>query len=186
MAAALRQGAKDIVWAAARANLPNMAVVMAPINKGALRPPIQCTFTNALACHPRARVNPRVQNILQNSANDLVRPPTTNVPSGVTYEKFGTIQRRLAWPLHKDDTLFRVECTSVHNIYLFCSFLPSLKVSQDTNLSSTCVYPITLLHRGNEISQLFFHCLNIIIIAIKCNYYTRNWAQESISSLGGL
>ncbi|KAE9382835.1 hypothetical protein BT96DRAFT_845004, partial [Gymnopus androsaceus JB14] len=26
---------------------------------------------------------------------------------GVTYEKIGTIQRRLAWPLHKDDTLFR-------------------------------------------------------------------------------
>ncbi|KLO08946.1 hypothetical protein SCHPADRAFT_834632, partial [Schizopora paradoxa] len=39
------------------------------------------------------------------------------VPFGVTYEKIGTIQRRLAWPLHKDDTLFRVECTSVHNIY---------------------------------------------------------------------
>ena len=42
-----------------------------------------------------------------------------NVPFGVTYEKIGTIQRRLAWPLHKDDTLFRVECTSVHNIYCF-------------------------------------------------------------------
>ena len=41
------------------------------------------------------------------------------VPFGVTYEKIGTIQRRLAWPLHKDDTLFRVECTSVHNIYYF-------------------------------------------------------------------
>ncbi|KAI0794257.1 hypothetical protein C8Q74DRAFT_1247617, partial [Fomes fomentarius] len=27
------------------------------------------------------------------------------VPLGVTYEKIGTIQRRLAWPLHKDDTL---------------------------------------------------------------------------------
>ncbi|PPQ97019.1 hypothetical protein CVT26_001124 [Gymnopilus dilepis] len=30
-----------------------------------------------------------------------------NVPFGVTYEKIGTIQRRLAWPLHKDDTLSR-------------------------------------------------------------------------------
>ncbi|TBU48159.1 hypothetical protein BD309DRAFT_819315, partial [Dichomitus squalens] len=29
------------------------------------------------------------------------------VPFGVTYEKIGTIQRRLAWPLHKDDTLSR-------------------------------------------------------------------------------
>ncbi|KAI5896905.1 uncharacterized protein SCHCODRAFT_02471372, partial [Schizophyllum commune H4-8] len=45
--------------------------------------------------------------ILQNSAHDLVRSLTGNVPFGVTYEKFGTIQRRLAWPLHKDDTLFR-------------------------------------------------------------------------------
>ncbi|EJD48214.1 hypothetical protein AURDEDRAFT_61051, partial [Auricularia subglabra TFB-10046 SS5] len=27
------------------------------------------------------------------------------VPFGVTYVKIGTIQRRLAWPLHKDDTL---------------------------------------------------------------------------------
>ncbi|KZT57284.1 hypothetical protein CALCODRAFT_434477, partial [Calocera cornea HHB12733] len=31
------------------------------------------------------------------------------VPFGVTYEKIGTIQRRLAWPLHKDDTLSRVD-----------------------------------------------------------------------------
>ncbi|PPQ96405.1 hypothetical protein CVT26_005007 [Gymnopilus dilepis] len=30
-----------------------------------------------------------------------------DVPFGVTYEKIGTIQRRLAWPLHKDDTLSR-------------------------------------------------------------------------------
>ncbi|EJD02467.1 uncharacterized protein FOMMEDRAFT_86808, partial [Fomitiporia mediterranea MF3/22] len=35
------------------------------------------------------------------------------------HEKIGTIQRRLAWPLHKDDMLFRVECTLVHNIYCF-------------------------------------------------------------------
>ncbi|KAI0705115.1 hypothetical protein C8T65DRAFT_524552, partial [Cerioporus squamosus] len=32
-------------------------------------------------------------------------PTSANVPFGVTYEKIGTIQRRLAWPLHKDDTL---------------------------------------------------------------------------------
>ena len=48
------------------------------------------------------------------------------VPFGVTYEKIGTIQRRLAWPLHKDDTLFRVECTSVHNIY--CSNFERFKI----------------------------------------------------------
>ncbi|KAH8913869.1 hypothetical protein BT69DRAFT_1233853, partial [Atractiella rhizophila] len=27
------------------------------------------------------------------------------LPSGSAYDKIGTIQRRLAWPLHKDDTL---------------------------------------------------------------------------------
>ncbi|TDL29126.1 hypothetical protein BD410DRAFT_847665, partial [Rickenella mellea] len=55
---------------------------------------------------------------------------TTIVPFGVTYEKIGTIQRRLAWPLHKDDTLFRVECTSVHNIYyLFFSMTVYCPVS---------------------------------------------------------
>ncbi|KAI5890197.1 uncharacterized protein SCHCODRAFT_01099032, partial [Schizophyllum commune H4-8] len=44
------------------------------------------------------------------------------VPFGVTYEKFGTIQRRLAWPLHKDDTLFRSGRPTGLNIYApFCS-----------------------------------------------------------------
>ncbi|KAI5831538.1 hypothetical protein K523DRAFT_188316, partial [Schizophyllum commune Tattone D] len=65
----------------------------------------------------QSRANPRVQNILQNSANDLMRPLSLYVPSGVTYEKFGTIQRRLAWPLHKDDTLFRSGRPTGLNIY---------------------------------------------------------------------
>ncbi|KAI0079179.1 hypothetical protein K474DRAFT_1737375 [Panus rudis PR-1116 ss-1] len=43
-----------------------------------------------------------------------------NVPFGVTYEKIGTIQRRLAWPLHKDDTLSRSGRPTGLNIY--CSF----------------------------------------------------------------
>ncbi|TFK72127.1 hypothetical protein BDN72DRAFT_751171, partial [Pluteus cervinus] len=42
---------------------------------------------------------------------------TTIVPFGVTYEKIGTIQRRLAWPLHKDDTLFRSGRPTGLNIY---------------------------------------------------------------------
>ncbi|KAI0079112.1 hypothetical protein K474DRAFT_1592747 [Panus rudis PR-1116 ss-1] len=41
-----------------------------------------------------------------------------NVPFGVTYEKIGTIQRRLAWPLHKDDTLSRSGRPTGLNIYL--------------------------------------------------------------------
>ncbi|KAI0720943.1 hypothetical protein C8T65DRAFT_549339, partial [Cerioporus squamosus] len=39
------------------------------------------------------------------------------VPLGVTYEKIGTIQRRLAWPLHKDDTLSRSGRPTGLNIY---------------------------------------------------------------------
>ncbi|KIP01688.1 hypothetical protein PHLGIDRAFT_80250, partial [Phlebiopsis gigantea 11061_1 CR5-6] len=42
------------------------------------------------------------------NAQGARRRATVNiVPFGVTYEKIGTIQRRLAWPLHKDDTLSR-------------------------------------------------------------------------------
>ncbi|KAL6297833.1 hypothetical protein BKA93DRAFT_717154, partial [Sparassis latifolia] len=49
-------------------------------------------------------------------------PATVYVPFGVTYEKIGTIQRRLAWPLHKDDTLSRSGRPTGLNIYvLFCS-----------------------------------------------------------------
>ncbi|KAE9397621.1 hypothetical protein BT96DRAFT_859861, partial [Gymnopus androsaceus JB14] len=45
------------------------------------------------------------------------------VPFGVTYEKIGTIQRRLAWPLHKDDTLFRSGRSTDLNIYfIFCLY----------------------------------------------------------------
>ncbi|KZT22598.1 hypothetical protein NEOLEDRAFT_1071242, partial [Neolentinus lepideus HHB14362 ss-1] len=42
---------------------------------------------------------------------------TTVVPFGVTYEKIGTIQRRLAWPLHKDDTLTQSGSSTELNIY---------------------------------------------------------------------
>ncbi|KAI5824289.1 hypothetical protein K523DRAFT_197085, partial [Schizophyllum commune Tattone D] len=61
--------------------------------------------------------HPPRQIKLQNSANDFVRTYTPHVPFGVTYEKFGTIQRRLAWPLHKDDTLFRSGRPTGLNIY---------------------------------------------------------------------
>ncbi|TFK29425.1 hypothetical protein FA15DRAFT_582077, partial [Coprinopsis marcescibilis] len=45
------------------------------------------------------------------------------VPFGVTYEKIGTIQRRLAWPLHKDDTLSRSGRPTGLNIYFAQFFL---------------------------------------------------------------
>ncbi|KAF9074359.1 hypothetical protein BDP27DRAFT_1473722 [Rhodocollybia butyracea] len=46
----------------------------------------------------------------------------SNVPFGVTYEKIGTIQRRLAWPLHKDDTLSRSGRSTDLNIYFAITF----------------------------------------------------------------
>ena len=49
------------------------------------------------------------------------------VPFGVTYEKIGTIQRRLAWPLHKDDTLFRVE--ALRSTIFIASFFLKLFVN---------------------------------------------------------
>ncbi|ETW85492.1 hypothetical protein HETIRDRAFT_28700, partial [Heterobasidion irregulare TC 32-1] len=48
----------------------------------------------------------------------------TVVPFGVTYEKIGTIQRRLAWPLHKDDTLSQSGRPTGLNIYFCPSLVP--------------------------------------------------------------
>jgi hypothetical protein len=44
---------------------------------------------------------------------------TSIAPFGDAYEKIGTIQRRLAWPLHKDDTLFQSGRPTGLNIYFF-------------------------------------------------------------------
>ncbi|KAJ7124385.1 hypothetical protein C8R44DRAFT_783412, partial [Mycena epipterygia] len=43
--------------------------------------------------------------------------------------KIGTIQRRLAWPLHKDDTLFRSGRPTGLNIYASCNnfFIPGAR-----------------------------------------------------------
>ncbi|KZT22230.1 hypothetical protein NEOLEDRAFT_1050077, partial [Neolentinus lepideus HHB14362 ss-1] len=49
------------------------------------------------------------------------------VPFGVTYEKIGTIQRRLAWPLHKDDTLTQSGSSTELNILVnLCSHFDGL------------------------------------------------------------
>ncbi|KAJ4494833.1 hypothetical protein C8J55DRAFT_414824, partial [Lentinula edodes] len=56
-------------------------------------------------------------------------------PSRVTYEKIGTMQRRLAWPLHKGDTRTQSGRPSGPNIFflheqlrgtLSCQFLHSI------------------------------------------------------------
>ncbi|KAH9991431.1 hypothetical protein BJV77DRAFT_946471 [Russula vinacea] len=46
----------------------------------------------------------------------------TIAPFGDAYEKIGTIQRRLAWPLHKDDTLFQSGRPTGLNIYFTLNF----------------------------------------------------------------
>ena len=56
-------------------------------------------------------------NETQNIDHDHPLRTQLNVPFGVTYEKIGTIQRRLAWPLHKDDTLSRSGRPTGLNIY---------------------------------------------------------------------
>ncbi|EIN10189.1 hypothetical protein PUNSTDRAFT_65277 [Punctularia strigosozonata HHB-11173 SS5] len=60
-------------------------------------------------------------NTKRNQPHCSPDPTYVRVPFGVTYDKIGTIQRRLAWPLHKDDTLSRSGRPTGLNIYCFCS-----------------------------------------------------------------
>ncbi|KAF8269882.1 hypothetical protein EI94DRAFT_1572672, partial [Lactarius quietus] len=53
-------------------------------------------------------------------------------PFGDAYEKIGTIQRRLAWPLHKDDTLFQSGRPTGLNIYFSYSILFSRSLQYST------------------------------------------------------
>ncbi|KIJ97733.1 hypothetical protein K443DRAFT_105167 [Laccaria amethystina LaAM-08-1] len=59
---------------------------------------------------------------MQNHFRTLLNFAYIYVPFGVTYEKIGTIQRRLAWPLHKDDTLSRSGRPTGLNIYFVLNF----------------------------------------------------------------
>ena len=56
--------------------------------------------------------------------------PITIAPFGDAYEKIGTIQRRLAWPLHKDDTLFQSGRPTGLNIYFILNFTYCFKHSK--------------------------------------------------------
>ena len=51
-------------------------------------------------------------------------------PFGDAYEKIGTIQRRLAWPLHKDDTLFQSGRPTGLNIYFTFGYSQTLLSAQ--------------------------------------------------------
>ncbi|KAH9987913.1 hypothetical protein BJV74DRAFT_773711, partial [Russula compacta] len=59
----------------------------------------------------------RVSNKMQTFAHGISIRPISIAPFGDAYEKIGTIQRRLAWPLHKDDTLFQSGRPTGLNIY---------------------------------------------------------------------
>ena len=69
-----------------------------------------------------AVAQPRKPNKMQNHFRTLPKFTDIYVPFGVTYEKIGTIQRRLAWPLHKDDTLSRSGRPTGLNIYFVLNF----------------------------------------------------------------
>ena len=62
--------------------------------------------------HPPTRDNSFIR---QRAANS----PKVKCPLRSDIRKIGTIQRRLAWPLHKDDTLFQSGRPLGLNIY-FC------------------------------------------------------------------
>src|ERR1700685_1867382 len=78
----------------------------------------------------------RDSNKMQNLAHHPLRLLHSIVPFGVTYEKIGTIQRRLAWPLHKDDTLSRSGRSTDLNIYFLPLFYKQSRISHNRKLPS--------------------------------------------------
>jgi hypothetical protein len=64
----------------------------------------------------------RMMRQMQRAIRSAHYEPLIYVPFGVTYDKIGTIQRRLAWPLHKDDTLVQSGSATADNI--FFSLIP--------------------------------------------------------------
>jgi hypothetical protein len=90
------------------------------------------------------------------SCRDQVRPIPI-APFGDAYEKIGTIQRRLAWPLHKDDTLFQSGRPTGLNIYFYFPCFPS----QIEKRRSACY--IFFLCMTNIFSNIFpcFSCITV-------------------------
>ncbi len=72
----------------------------------------------------------------------------------MTYEKIGTIQRRLAWPLHKDDTLSRSGRPTGLDIYVLATSRHQFKVDvgikmrhpSQLQLHGFCSAPCMSLH----------------------------------------
>src|ERR1700735_3159318 len=74
--------------------------------------------------------SPRGLNKIHHPCLGYVSSSHSVVPFGVTYEKIGTIQRRLAWPLHKDDTLSRSGRSTDLNIYFLPIFTNNIGATQ--------------------------------------------------------
>ncbi len=128
-----------------------------------------CTVVTKLCGRAIDRESPRVRfcrqaratrdsSKMQKPALLAVTPQPLYVPFGVTYEKIGTIQRRLAWPLHKDDTLSRSGRPTGLNIY----FSSSLKSSSSTvhgGFGLHNLFGLTLRCRQTPIPCLFLSVL---------------------------
>ena len=92
----------------------------------------------------RALVITRELNEMQKLGCEVPKRSVFSVPFGVTYEKIGTIQRRLAWPLHKDDTLSRSGRPTGLNIYaLFAHELTCrlYTTAVDARVGDLCFHP---------------------------------------------
>ena len=85
-------------------------------------------------CAQYGNSTPRDSNKKQNSICGSSPLISISVPFGVTYEKIGTIQRRLAWPLHKDDTLSRSGRSTDLNIYFV--YFPDIQLPQYTSVAT--------------------------------------------------
>ena len=66
-------------------------------------------------------------------------------PFGDAYKKIGTIQRRLGWPLHKDDTLFQSGKPMGLHIYFSLVFLGSASHSLSTYMFCNGLAPFVRL-----------------------------------------
>src|SRR6266550_4156819 len=91
-----------------------------------------------LAQNRRGKSTRRLRKI-QNFVLGLCLYILPSVPFGVTYEKIGTIQRRLAWPLHKDDTLFQSGRPTGLNIYFI---FPSQLLRKISLLENMVYFPL--------------------------------------------
>ncbi|KDQ08945.1 hypothetical protein BOTBODRAFT_117813, partial [Botryobasidium botryosum FD-172 SS1] len=80
------------------------------------------------------------------------------VPFGVTYEKIGTIQRRLAWPLHKDDTLFRVDDLRITIFIFFALFFRFLCTSHNVSTFFFFIF----INKGLLLRSFFAACMSAL------------------------